>query len=84
MNYAINFAWKLVSSKTVSVLRFLFNFIVIFKRTFDVSLFYSMNYIFINKSAQHIYALHIFSLLIYLMKLHDFFFFLQAHAGIFF
>ena len=30
------------------------------------------------------YALHIFSLLIYLIKLHEFFFFLQAHAGIFF
>ena len=58
MNYAINFAWKLVSSKTVSVLRFLFNFIVIFKRTFDVSLFYSMNYIFINKSA-HIRSTYI-------------------------
>ena len=32
----------------------------------------------------YIYALHIFSLLIYLMKLHEFFFFRQAHAGIFF
>ena len=29
-------------------------------------------------------ALHIFSLLIYLMKLHEFFFFVQAHAEIFF
>ena len=30
------------------------------------------------------YALHIFSLSIYPMKLHEFFFFLQALAGIFF
>ena len=58
MNNAINFAWKLVSSRTVSVLLFKFNFIVIFKRTFDVSLFYSMNYIFINKSA-HICSTYI-------------------------
>ena len=58
MNNAINFARKLVSSRAVSVLLFLFNFMVIFKRTFDVSLFYSMNYIFINKSA-HICSTYI-------------------------
>ena len=45
----------------------------------DVSLFYSINYSIINISVQmpYIYS-H------YRMKLHEFFFFLQAHAGIFF
>ena len=40
--------WKLVNFRTASVLLFLFNFIVIFKRTFDVSLFYSISHLFIN------------------------------------
>ena len=43
----------------------------------------SISYLFNNKSV-HTYALHIFSLSIYPMKLHEFFFFLQALAGIFF
>ena len=42
-NNTINFVWKLVNSRTASVLLILFNFIVIFKRTFDVSLFYSFS-----------------------------------------
>ena len=59
-------------------------FIVIFKRTsFDVSLFYSISYFFINKRV-HIYALHVFSLLIYLMKLHEFFFLLSSACRNFF
>ena len=82
----INSVWKLENSRTASVLLFYFNFIVISKRTFDVSLFYSLNYLFMCSiySGVATYALHIFSLLIYLIKLHEFFFFLQAHAGIFF
>ena len=43
----------------------------------------SISYLFTNKSVRT-YALHIFSLSIYPMKLHEFFFFLQALAGIFF
>ena len=43
----------------------------------------SISYLFTNKSVRT-YALHIFSLSIYPMKLLDFFFFLQALAGIFF
>ena len=55
-NNTINFVWKLVNSRTASVLLFLFNFIVIFKRTFDVSiLFYSISYLFINKSVHMLY-----------------------------
>ena len=46
---------------------------------FDVSLFYSISYSFINKS---VHMLYIYSH--YVMKLHEFFFFLQAHEGIFF
>ena len=44
--------------------------------------FYSISYSFINKSV-HICSTYILTL-IYLMKLHEFFFFLQTHAGIFF
>ena len=43
----------------------------------------SISYLFTNKSVRT-YALHVFSLSIYPMKLHEFFFFLQALAGIFF
>ena len=43
----------------------------------------SISYLFTNKSVRT-YALHIFSLSIYPMKLHEFFFFLQALAGFFF
>ena len=51
----------------------------LWKMTFDVSLFYSISYLFINKS---VHMLYIYSH--YLMKLLEFFFILQAHAGIFF
>ena len=54
-NNTINFVWKLVNSRTASVLLFLFNFIVICKRTFDVSLFYTISYLFINKSVHMLY-----------------------------
>ena len=43
----------------------------------------SISYLFTNKSVRT-YGLHIFSLSIYPMKLHEFFFFLQALAWIFF
>ena len=52
---------------------------IFIENDFDVSLFYSISYLFINKN---VHMLHIYSH--YLMKLHEFFFFLQAHAGIFF
>ena len=51
---------------------------IFIENDFDVSLFYSISYLFINKS---VHMLYIYSH--YLMKLHEFFFF-QAHAGIFF
>ena len=52
---------------------------IFIENDFDVSLFYSISYLFINKS---VHMLYIYSHC--LMKLHEFFFFLQAHAGIFF
>ena len=52
---------------------------IFIENDFDVSLFYSISYLFINKS---VHMLYIYSH--YLMKLHEFFFFLQAHAGIIF
>ena len=56
---------------------------IFMENDFDLSLFIYylalVIYLFINKSA---HMLYIYSH--YLMKLHDFFFFLQAHAGIFF
>ena len=52
---------------------------IFIENDFDVSLFYSISYLLINKS---VHMLYIYSH--YLMKLHEFFFFLQAYAGIFF
>ena len=52
---------------------------IFIENDFDVSLFYSISCLFINRN---VHMLYIYSH--YLMKLHEFFFFLQAHAGIFF
>ena len=52
---------------------------IFIENDFDIPLFYSISYLFINKS---VHVLYIYSH--YLMKLHEFFFFLQAHAEFFF
>ena len=51
---------------------------IFIENDFDVSLFHSIIYLFYES----VHMLYIYSH--YLMKLHEFFFFLQAHAGIFF